>query len=77
MADSSLADDRQYAERLYVPAGIPACWIVNLVDRRVEVYTGPGPAGYASRADYGPGQAVPQSIEGRPVGLIAVHDLLP
>ena len=43
IADSSLADDRDYATHLYGPAGIPACWIVNVNGRRVEVYTGPGP----------------------------------
>ena len=29
--------------RVYGPAGIPVYWIVNLVDRQVEVYSGPGP----------------------------------
>lgn len=77
IADSSLADHRQYAARVYGPAGIPNCWIVNLVDRQVEVYTGPGPAGYASRVDYRPGQVVPFVIAGRPVGQVAVDDLLP
>ena len=43
IADSSLADDRDYAAHLYGPAGIPACWIVNINARRVEVYTAPGP----------------------------------
>ena len=52
-------------------------WIVNLIHRQVEVYTGPGPAGYASRVDYGPGQAVPVEIGGRQVGVIAVDAILP
>jgi hypothetical protein len=50
---------------------------VNLVDRRVEVYTGPGPAGYASRKDFPAGQQVPVVIDGRPVGQVAVDDILP
>jgi Uma2 family endonuclease len=49
ISDTSLAADRDYAARLYGPAGIPVCWIVNLIDRVVEVYTRPGPGGYASR----------------------------
>jgi Uma2 family endonuclease len=77
IADSSLADDRDYAARLYGPSGIPVCWIVNLIDRQVEVYTGPNPAGYASRVDYKPGQAVPVVIDGHHVGQIAVDELLP
>jgi Uma2 family endonuclease len=77
ISDSSLATDRDYAAHLYGPAGIPVCWIVNLIDRQVEVYTGPGPAGYASRVDFRPGQALPVEIGGRPVGAIAVDDLMP
>jgi Uma2 family endonuclease len=77
IADSSLDDDRQYAANLYGPAGIPVCWIVNVVDRQVEVYTGPGPAGYASRVDFKPGQAVPFVIGGQQIGQVAVNDVLP
>jgi Uma2 family endonuclease len=77
VSDSTLADDRYYVSRLYGPAGIPVCWIVNLVDRQVEVYTDPGPAGYATRADFRPGQSVPVVIDGQPVGQIAVDDMLP
>ena len=77
IADSSLADDRIYAGNLYGPSGIPICWIVNLVDRQVEIYSGPGPAGYASRVDFKPGQTVPVVIGGQQVGQIAVDDMLP
>jgi Uma2 family endonuclease len=77
VADATLADDRAYGARLYGPAGIPVYWIVNLIHRQVEVYTGPGPAGYASRVDHGPGQAIPVEIGGRQVGVIAVDDILP
>jgi hypothetical protein len=52
-------------------------WIVNLIDRQVEVYTDPGTAGYATRQDYAPGQQVPVMIDGRQCGLIAVDDILP
>jgi Uma2 family endonuclease len=61
----------------YARGGIPVYWIVNLVDRQVEVYTDPGPAGYASRKDYSPGQQVPVVIVGQQVGQIAVDDILP
>ena len=65
------------ATKVYGPAGIPVYWIVNLVDRQVEVYTGPGPGGYASRAVFTPGQAVPVVIGGQQLGAIAVDDILP
>ena len=77
VADSSLAEDRDYAANLYGPAGIPACWIVDVNGRRVEVYTGPGPAGYGSTEVFAEGQSVPVVIGGREVGRIAVADILP
>lgn len=77
VADSSLTDDRAYAVNVYGPAGIPVYWIVNLIDRQVEVYTHPQADGYGSRAVFGPGQTVPVEIDGRQVGAIAVDDLLP
>ena len=76
IANSSLTEDRKMAS-IYGAAGIPIYWIVNLVDRQVEVYTGPTPNGYASREIYKPGSLVPVIIYGTVVGEIAVDDLLP
>ncbi len=61
----------------YAGGGIAVYWIVNLVERQVEVYTDPGPAGYASREVFKPGQQVPVVIDGRLLGHVAVDDLLP
>ena len=77
VADSSLADDRELGTRVYGPAGLPVYWIVNVVDRQVEVYTGPSPAGYASRRDYLPGDRIAVVIDGQQRGEIAVDDILP
>jgi Uma2 family endonuclease len=77
VADSSLADDREYARRLYGPAGIPVCWIIDVRGRRVEVYTDPGPQGYGPPEIFAEGQSVPVAIGGREVGRIAVTDILP
>jgi Uma2 family endonuclease len=41
VADSSLRFDRQVKGPLYARAGIPEYWIVNLVDRTLEVYRQP------------------------------------
>lgn len=43
VADSSLAFDRQHKGSLYARAKIQDYWIVNLVDRVLEVYRDPGP----------------------------------
>jgi hypothetical protein len=50
---------------------------VNLVDRQVEVYSGPNSNGYATRDVYRPGDYVPVVLDGTVVGQIAVDDILP
>lgn len=80
VADSSLADDRSIKLQLYAVEKIAQYWIVNLVDRRVEVYTQPrggkNPT-YRARRDYGPGDAVPVTLAGKTVGSIPVREILP
>ncbi|MFQ5732094.1 MAG: Uma2 family endonuclease [Planctomycetaceae bacterium] len=80
VADTSLERDRWKAG-IYARAGIPAYWIVNLVDNQVEVYTDPsGPSdepGYAKRADVKPADSVSVVIEGRQFGTIDGKSLLP
>ena len=77
VAESSLGMDRGEKLRAYARAGIPVYWIVNLVDRQVEVYTDPVNDRYAGRQDYRPGQAIPVLIDGQAVGDLAVDQLLP
>jgi Uma2 family endonuclease len=43
VADSSLHFDRQHKGSLYARAGIEDYWIVNLVDRVLEIYRDPSP----------------------------------
>ncbi len=43
VAESSLAVDRQHKGSLYARAGLPDYWILNLVDRVLEVYREPAP----------------------------------
>jgi Uma2 family endonuclease len=76
VAESSLAEDRKMAQ-IYGGSGIPAYWIVNVVDRQVEVYTLPYADGYHSRQDYTSDQDVPVVIDGVEVGRIRVADILP
>jgi Uma2 family endonuclease len=81
VAHSSLTEDRGFQKRLYAVEGIPAYWIVNLVDLQIEVYTEPsGPSeapDYQTRRDYKPGDSVPFVIEAPQRGLIPVDSLLP
>jgi Putative restriction endonuclease len=61
----------------YAHGRIAVYWIINLVHRRVEVYTDPGPAGYESCQFFTTGQEVPVVIDGVLAGRIAVADILP
>lgn len=76
VSDTSLADDRKLAD-LYARAGIPAYWIVNVIDGQVEVYSRPGPSGYDSPEVLAPGHSLAVVIDGVEVGEIPVDDLLP
>jgi Uma2 family endonuclease len=77
VSESTLDRDQVRKQLIYGCVGIPVYWIVNLVDRRVEVYTVPNAVGYASRVDFGDGQVVPVVIGGAQVGQIAVDSILP
>jgi Uma2 family endonuclease len=82
VADSSLDLDRTEMLELYASAGILEYWIVNLVDRQIEVYTKPvnpkrGPATYQSRTTFPAGKTVPLVTRSRALGTIPVDDLLP
>ncbi len=63
----------------YASAGVPAYWVVNLVDGVVHVYSDPIPAEgrFASSATVARGESFPFALGGVPVGPIAASDLLP
>jgi Putative restriction endonuclease len=63
--------------RTYGASGIAIYWIVNLVDRQIEVYTSPTSDGYRVMQVYKPGEQVPVVLDGTVVGMIAVSDMLP
>jgi Uma2 family endonuclease len=77
VADSSLAQDRGPKRVAYARAGIPVYWIINLVERQVEVYSGPCLDDYPDCQIYRPGDQVPVVIAGGEVGRIRVADILP
>lgn len=81
VSDSTLAGDRIDKARIFSRASVPIYWIINLIDRVVEVYTspsGPTPApAYMQRAVYRTGESVPVVLDGVEVGTIRVDDILP
>ena len=82
IAGSSLALDREYKGGLYAKARVPDYWIVNLVDRVLEIYRDPMPDASAS---YGWSYRSVQSLSAgehvsplaAPVARIPAADLLP
>ena len=76
VADSSLDDDRMQAD-IYGRAGIPVYWIINLIDRQVEVYSNPGPSGYQLLEVFVPPHVLTVMIDGVEVGEIPVAEILP
>lgn len=77
VSDSTLAGDRADKGRIYARDGIGCYWIVNLVDRQVEVYTGPTPSGYAHRQDCRETDRLSLHLAGAVVASAAVSTFLP
>jgi Uma2 family endonuclease len=80
VADASLRLDRGIKARIYARAGIPEYWIVNLVDRVVEVHRDPASAGrrrfrYRDVTAVAPGERIVPLAE--PFASLLVADLLP
>lgn len=81
VSEVTLARDRGPKKRLYARASLPIYWIVNLVERQIEVYTDPtGPCDvpdYRQRQDYVENDEVPLIVEGKEVARLPARDMLP
>jgi Uma2 family endonuclease len=77
VAETTLGRDRGEKKMAYARGRIPVYWIINLVDRQVEVYSDPRRGQYRSSQIFKPEQDVPLVIDGAEVGRIPVAELLP
>lgn len=81
VSDNSRKTDLTTKLRIYAQAGIPRYWVVNLLDRRIELYSQPDPAAtpptYNLRQPFGPDTSVPLSLPDITPASIPVADLLP
>jgi Uma2 family endonuclease len=83
VADTTLRRDRGPKAIVYAVAGVPEYWILNLVDRQLEVFRNPQSPGDSSPLRYAPptvfsaGEKAPMQLAGQLVGEISVADLLP
>ncbi len=80
VAETSLARDRRKA-RVYARARIPFYWIINLIERCVEVHSDPVSRGRQSRyrnvTVYHENERVPLILDGVEIDVVAVRDLIP
>jgi Uma2 family endonuclease len=81
VSDGTLHCDRSIKKRIYARARIPVYWVVNLIDRRLEVYTEPSgltrQPTYRAQRSYGIGDEVPVWLGEDEIGRIPVQQLLP
>jgi Uma2 family endonuclease len=82
ISDATLRKDRTIKAHLYAQAGLPDYWIVNLVDRQLEVHREPvADPGRRGRFRYANVTTVPESGRMAPLAApgssVAVADLLP
>ncbi len=81
VADATLRSDQTSKKRIYARAGVPVYWIVNLVEKHIEVYTNPAGGAsnpnYQTHQDYGMEDDLPVIIDAQEIGRLAVRELLP
>ncbi|MGG6264730.1 Uma2 family endonuclease [Leptolyngbya sp. AN10] len=66
---------RTSKKRLYARAGIPIYWIINLVDRSIEIYTQPENEDYQQQTTATEGIEV--VLEGTAIAQLSIANLLP
>ncbi len=76
IGDSTLLDDRRYKGELYARNKIAEFWLINLVERKVEVYTRPRGSRYQKKIVYDEGVSVPLVLDGKLVAEIDVAELI-
>ena len=79
VSDTTLAHDRGPKKRIYARANIPQYWIINLIDRQIEVYREPDAAAgeYRQQTTYGMQDEAPVVIDGTTIGTLRLAELLP
>jgi hypothetical protein len=76
VGDSSVLDDRRYKGELYAREKIVEFWLINLVDRKIEVYTKPRSGKYQKKTEYFEKDAAPLILDGVKIADIPVRELL-
>ena len=69
---SSLRRDRGFKSQIYARGGIPIYRVVNVDERKIEVYSNPIGNEYAQVVEYAEPDSVPLVLDGNQVGAIAI-----
>jgi Uma2 family endonuclease len=77
VADTSLTRDRGAKKRIYAQAGIANYWVINLVNKQIEVYQEPAGIDYGKQAISGPNEDVAIIVDGKALGSVRLAQLLP
>lgn len=81
VSDTTLRRDRGQKQKIHARAEIACYWIINLIDRRIEVYSDPTGGGqspqFRQHKEFARGESVPLTIRGHTIDQVAVTDLLP
>jgi Uma2 family endonuclease len=81
VADTTLQRDRTSKKRLYARAGVTIYWIINLVEKQIEVYTKPlsnaEEPDYQERTDFVLDDVIPVIINNQVIAEIKVQSLFP
>jgi Uma2 family endonuclease len=77
VADSSLERDRKVKKLIYARAEIPWYWLVDLINKRVELYSQPQDGNYRQCSVHGASERIPIILDGLIAGELSVADLLP
>lgn len=76
VSNTTLDTDREDKLPIYARAGVAAYWIVNVVDREIEVHEQPSGSSYVSSRVFRPGDDVPFTLDGLVVASVPVTELL-
>jgi Uma2 family endonuclease len=77
IAESSLKTDRTDKLAIYARAELSDYWIVNLIDKQIEVHTDPSGNGYQTIDVYRAGDSIPLMIDGKSFAPLLVDEVLP
>ena len=77
ISESTLYADRREKLPLYAASGIPCYWIINLIDRQLEVFSDPEGREYRKAEVFSGDQEIPVILDGAEAGRVRVADLLP